>query len=125
MNSDSLYTEEQRLIRDATRTFAMERLVPNAAMWDEAASLPDEIVHEMGAIGLLGMMVPAEWGGSYSDDLAYALAIEEVAAGCASCAVLMSVHNSVGCAPILRFGSPAQRHAWLPDLASGKKIAAF
>jgi alkylation response protein AidB-like acyl-CoA dehydrogenase len=71
------------------------------------------------------MIVPQEWGGSYTDYTAYALAMEEIAAGCASTAALMSVHNSVGCGPILKFGRADQQQAYLPDLASGRKIGCF
>jgi alkylation response protein AidB-like acyl-CoA dehydrogenase len=71
------------------------------------------------------MIVPAELGGTYSDYTAYALAMEEIAAGCASCATLMSVHNSVGCGPILKFGTDAQKAGYLPKLASGEVIGAF
>ena len=119
------YTEEQKMIRDMARNFAQNELAPHAGKWDKAAKLPDAIVTKMGELGLLGMMVPEEWGGSYSDYTSYALAEEEIAAGCASCSTLMSVHNSVGCAPILKFGTDAQKKYWLPDLASGKKIGAF
>jgi len=119
------YTEEQRMIRDAARDFATERLAPHAAQWDKDKRLPPEIVREMGALGLLGMMVPEAWGGSYTDYTAYALAIEEIAAGCASCSTLMSVHNSVGCGPILRFGTEAQKTEYLGRLASGELIGAF
>jgi hypothetical protein len=120
-----LYTDDQRMIRDTARAFARERLAPNAAAWDKAARLPDQIVTEMGALGLLGMVVPEEWGGTYTDYTAYALAMEEIAAGCASCATLMSVHNSVGCGPILKYGTDAQRREYLPPLAAGAMIGAF
>lgn len=99
------YTEEQRMVRDAARSFAQEQLALNAGRWDKEGRLPDDIVAEMGALGLLGMVVPEEWGGSFTDYTAYALAIEEVAAGCASCSTLMSVHNSVGCGPLLNYGT--------------------
>ena len=79
----------------------------------------------MGELGLLGMVVPEEWGGSFSDYVAYALAMEEIAAGCASTATLMSVHNSVGCGPILAWGSTRRRRTWLPDMAAGRKIGCF
>jgi alkylation response protein AidB-like acyl-CoA dehydrogenase len=119
------YTEEQKMIRDMARNFAQNELAPHAGKWDKEAKLPDAIVTKMGELGLLGMMVPEEWGGSYSDYTSYALAEEEIAAGCASCSTIMSVHNSVGCAPILKFGTEAQKKYWLPDLANGKKIGAF
>ncbi|GAB6851206.1 acyl-CoA dehydrogenase family protein [Paraburkholderia kururiensis] len=122
---DDFHTDEQRMIRDAAREFAAERLAPYAAQWDRDGVLPDEVVKQMGELGLLGMMVPAEWGGSYTDYVAYALALEEIAAGCAACATMMSVHNSVGCGPILNFGTPAQKDHYLHDLATGRTIGAF
>jgi alkylation response protein AidB-like acyl-CoA dehydrogenase len=122
---NDLYTDDQRMIRDSARDFARDRLAPNAAEWDKAARLPSEIVAEMGALGLLGMIVPEQWGGTYTDYTAYALAMEEIAAGCASCATLMSVHNSVGCGPILKFGTDSQKQTFLPALASGEMIGAF
>ncbi|MPV56806.1 acyl-CoA dehydrogenase [Burkholderia sp. HI2761] len=122
---DELYTEDQRMIRDAARAFATEMLAPNAAQWDHDAHLPDAIVAQLGELGLLGMIVPQELGGSYTDYVAYALAMEEVAAGDAACATMMSVHNSVGCGPILGFGTPAQKDRWLADMAAGRVIGAF
>jgi alkylation response protein AidB-like acyl-CoA dehydrogenase len=122
---DDFYTDEQRMIRDAARDFAVECLAPNAAQWDREGRLPDEVVRQMGDLGFLGMIVPPEWGGSYSDYVAYALALEEIAAGCAACATMMSVHNSVGCGPILNFGTDAQKDRYLADLATGKRIGAF
>ncbi|WP_176113880.1 acyl-CoA dehydrogenase family protein [Burkholderia cepacia] len=122
---DELYTEDQRMIRDAARAFATEMLAPNAAQWDHDAKLPDAIVAQLGELGLLGMIVPQELGGSYTDYVAYALAMEEVAAGDAACATMMSVHNSVGCGPILGFGTPAQKDRWLADMAAGRVIGAF
>ncbi|WP_042302908.1 acyl-CoA dehydrogenase family protein [Paraburkholderia kururiensis] len=122
---DDFHTDEQRMIRDAAREFAVERLAPYAAQWDRDGALPDEVVRQMGELGLLGMMVPAQWGGSYTDYVAYALALEEIAAGCAACATMMSVHNSVGCGPILNFGTPAQKDRYLHELATGRTIGAF
>ncbi|KWE58375.1 acyl-CoA dehydrogenase family protein [Burkholderia sp. MSMB2157WGS] len=122
---DELYTEDQRMIRDAARAFATEVLAPSAAQWDRDAHLPDAIVAQLGELGLLGMIVPQELGGSYTDYVAYALAMEEVAAGDAACATMMSVHNSVGCGPILGFGTPAQKDRWLADMAAGRVIGAF
>jgi alkylation response protein AidB-like acyl-CoA dehydrogenase len=122
---DSFLTDEQRMIRDAARDFATHVLAPHAGDWDRDARLPDAVVRQLGELGLLGMIVPAEWGGTFSDYVAYALAIEEIAAGCASCATLMSVHNSVGCGPILAFGTEEQKARYLPTLATGEVIAAF
>ena len=122
---DELYTEDQRMIRDAARAFATEVLAPHAADWDRDAHLPDEVVAQLGELGLLGMIVPQELGGDYTDYVAYALAMEEIAAGDAACATMMSVHNSVGCGPILGFGTPAQKARWLADMAAGRTIGAF
>ncbi|RQZ70163.1 acyl-CoA dehydrogenase family protein [Burkholderia sp. Bp9004] len=122
---DELYTEDQRMIRDAARAFATEVLAPNAAQWDHDAHLPDAVVAQLGELGLLGMIVPQELGGAYTDYVAYALAIEEIAAGDAACATMMSVHNSVGCGPILGFGTPAQKDRWLAEMAAGRIIGAF
>ncbi|SAK55517.1 acyl-CoA dehydrogenase [Caballeronia calidae] len=122
---DAFLTEEQRMIRDAARQFATEVLAPNAGQWDKDAAIPDAVVRQLGELGLLGMIVPAELGGTFSDYTAYALAMEEIAAGCASCATMMSVHNSVGCGPILAYGTDAQKAEWLPKLASGEIIGAF
>lgn len=119
------YTEEQRMIRDSAREFAQRELAPNAAQWDKDGWIPDATVAQLGELGLLGMMVPPQWEGSYTDYTAYALAIEEIAAGCGATACLVSVHNSVGCGPILKFGRPEQQQAYLPDLASGRKIGCF
>ena len=124
-NLDVLLTEDQRAMRDAAAAFASKELAPHAGEWDKQAQLPEAIVRQMGELGLLGLLVPSEWGGVRTDDLSYALCIEEVASGCASCATLMSVHNSVGCVPILRFGTLAQKQQWLPRMASGEVIGAF
>ncbi|ABE29414.1 hypothetical protein DR64_1273 [Paraburkholderia xenovorans LB400] len=122
---DEFYTDDQRMIRDAARDLSTGRLAPYAADWDREGSLPDEVVSQLGELGFLGMIVPPELGGSYTDYVAYALAIEEIAAGCASCATLVSVHNSVGCGPVLQYGSEAQKDRWLGKLASGEAIGAF
>jgi alkylation response protein AidB-like acyl-CoA dehydrogenase len=118
-------TDEQRMIRDMAREFARNELAPNAAQWERDHWIADSAVAQMGELGLLGMVVPEEWGGTYSDYISYALAIEEIAAGDASTSTLMSVHNSVGCGPILAWGTDEQKKTWLPDLATGKKIGCF
>jgi alkylation response protein AidB-like acyl-CoA dehydrogenase len=119
------YTEEQRMIRDSARDYAQSELAPNAGRWDKDGWIPDAVVAKLGELGMLGMMVPEEWGGSYTDYTAYALAVEEIAAGCAATATLVSVHNSVGCGPVLKFGRDDQKHRYLGDLASGRKIGCF
>ena len=119
------YTEEQRMIRDMAREFSQNELAPNAAKWDKEGWIADEAVAKMGELGLLGMVVPEQWGGAYTDYTAYALAVEEVAAGCAGTAAMMSVHSSVGCGPILKFGTEEQKRTYLPDMAGGRKIGCF
>lgn len=122
---DALLTEEQRMVRDMARDFSRQELAPNADQWESAGWLDDEMLRNMGALGFLGMVVPEEWGGSYTDYTAYALAVEEVSAGCGATGALMSIHNSVGCGPILRYGSQAQKETWLARLASGEVIGCF
>ncbi len=117
--------EDQRMIRDMARQFAQSELAPRAAEWDKSGWIDDAVVSQMGELGLLGMVVPEEWGGSYVDYVAYALAVEEIAAGCSATGAMMSIHNSVGCGPLLNFGTPEQQEAWLPDLAAGRKIGCF
>jgi alkylation response protein AidB-like acyl-CoA dehydrogenase len=118
-------TEEQRMVRDMARDFARAELAPNAARWDREGWLPEAVLAKMGELGFLGMLVPEEWSGMGGDYLAYALAIEEIAAGCASTAVIMSVQNGLGCGSILSWGNDEQKRRWLPDLATGKRIACF
>ncbi len=113
------------MIRDSAREFARQELKPHAAQWDRDGWIADAAVARLGELGLLGMMVPDEWGGSYTDYVAYALAIEEIAAGCGATAALMSVHSSVGCGPILKFGTTEQKRRYLPDMAQGKAIGCF
>ncbi len=123
--NDLEFTEEQRMIRDMAREFAQREIAPHAAAWEKACWIDDRLVAQMGELGLLGMVVPEEWGGSYIDYVAYALAVEEISAGDGALGALMSVHNSVGCGPLLNYGSQAQKEAWLPALASGQAIGCF
>jgi len=120
-----LLTDEQREIAGVARQFAQERLLPFAADWDRDHRFPAEALAEMGQLGFLGMLVPEQWGGCDTGYLTYALALEEIAAGDGACSTIMSVHNSVGCAPILRFGSDEQKRRFLPPLATGEQIGAF
>jgi alkylation response protein AidB-like acyl-CoA dehydrogenase len=118
-------TEEQRLIRDTARQFAREQLAPHAAAWDRESRFPREAVAAMGELGFLGMLVPPEWDGAGTDHVSYALALMEVAAGDGACSTIMSVHNSVGCMPILKFGTPAQQERFLKPMARGALLGAF
>jgi len=118
-------TEEQVMIRDMARDFARGEIAPHAQAWEKAGWIDDGLVRKMGELGLLGMVVPEEWGGSYLDYVAYALAVEEIAAGDGATGALMSIHNSVGCGPILNYGSQEQKQQWLPRLAAGEAIGCF
>ncbi|MBD2840573.1 acyl-CoA dehydrogenase family protein [Pseudomonas sp. JM0905a] len=118
-------TEEQRMIRDMAREFARAEVAPKAQAWEKAGWIDDDLVQQMGTLGLLGMVVPEGWGGTYIDYVAYALAVEEISAGDGALGALMSIHNSVGCGPILKYGSEAQKDRWLADLASGATIGCF
>ena len=118
-------TEEQRMIRDMARDFANAELTPNAERWEKEGWLDGQVLEQMGELGLLGMMVPEEWGGSYIDYSSYALAVEEISRGCAATGAVMSIHSSVGCAPLLRWGSEEQKQQWLPALASGEVLSCF
>ncbi len=123
--NDIELSEEQRMIRDMARDFSKTELAPNAEKWEKAGWLDDDMLKQMGELGFLGMVVPEEWGGSYIDYTCYALAIEEISAGCAATGAVMSIHNSVGCTPILNWGTQEQKKQWVPDLATGKTLACF
>jgi len=118
-------SEDQRMIRDMARDFARREIAPHAQAWEKAGWIDDALVTQMGELGLLGMVVPEEWGGSYIDYVAYALAVEEISAGDGATGALMSIHNSVGCGPVLNYGSQAQKDEWLAELASGRAIGCF
>ena len=120
-----LVTDEQQQIADAVRAFAQERLKPFAEQWDKEHRFPKEAIDEMAELGLFGMLVPEQWGGSDTGYVAYAMALEEIAAGDGACSTIMSVHNSVGCVPILRFGSEQQKEQFLTPLATGAMLGAF
>ena len=123
--NDIELSEEQRMIRDMARDFAKTELAPNAEKWEKAGWLDDDMLKQMGELGFLGMVAPEEWGGSYIDYSCYALALEEISAGCAATGAVMSIHNSVGCTPILNWGTEEQKKEWIPDLAAGKILACF
>jgi len=120
-----ILSELQQQIRDLARDFARERLAPGAAKRDRESLFPREELKEMGELGLLGMLVPEAYGGSDTGVIAYAAALEEIAAGDGPCSTIMSVHSSVGCVPILKFGNDDQRQRFLPKLASGEWIGGF
>jgi butyryl-CoA dehydrogenase len=120
-----LLTQEQEMIRDMARDFAQRRLAPHSAEWERTSTFPKYALKEMGALGFLGMTVPTEWGGANADYVAYALALEEIAAGDGAVSTIMSGHNSVGCMPILEYGTIPQKDKYLRPMASGAQLCAF
>jgi alkylation response protein AidB-like acyl-CoA dehydrogenase len=120
-----ILSDLQQQVRDLARDFARERLAPGAAARDRDHRFPREELREMGELGFLGMLVPEAYGGSDTGVVAYAAALEEIAAGDGPCSTIMSVHSSVGCVPILKFGTEEQRQRFLPKLASGEWIGGF
>ncbi|MBU0754395.1 MAG: acyl-CoA dehydrogenase [Planctomycetes bacterium] len=115
-------TEEQTMIRDTAREFAEKELGPIAAQIDEEARFPEEVVKLMGELGLMGIYIPEEYGGADADMVSYCLAVEEISKICASTGVTLSAHTSLGCDPILRFGSEELKKKYLVPMASGEKI---
>jgi alkylation response protein AidB-like acyl-CoA dehydrogenase len=119
------FNEDQTAIRDAARDFAMAEIDPGAAARDASGTFPADILKQLGEMGFLGMVVPEAYGGAGVDFLSYILALEQVAYADASVAVTMSVNNSVACAPILAFGTEAQKQKYLKPLASGELLGGF
>ena len=118
-------TEDQKMIRDSVREFAQRRILPNRMIWDEDQIFPRDVFKEMGEIGLMGMLVPEEYGGSGLGYIEYKTAIEEVASVCGSVGLSMAAHNSLCTGHILQFGSEDQKKKYLPNLASGEWIGAW
>src|SRR5919206_4459541 len=123
MNFD--LSSEHELLRDPVRRFALERIAPAAEELDREKRFPYEIVAELAELGLMGMTIPEEYGGAGTDTLSYAIAIEELTRVGSSVAITVSAHHSLGTLPIYLFGSDEQKREWLPELASGRKLAAF
>jgi short-chain 2-methylacyl-CoA dehydrogenase len=117
--------DEHQLLRDTVRQFALEKVAPVAEELDREKRFPYGIVAELGELGLMGMTIPEEYGGAGSDTLAYAIAVEELTRIDSSVAITVAAHHSLGTLPIYYFGTEEQRREWLPDLASGRALAAF
>jgi len=118
-------TDEQLIVRDAVREFAEAEVAPLAAEIDRDHRPPLENLPKMAGLGLFGMTVPEEYGGTGSDMVSYMIAIEELARCCATHAILLEAHASLCCWPIVRYGNEEQKRAYLPGLAAGTKIGAF
>jgi alkylation response protein AidB-like acyl-CoA dehydrogenase len=118
-------TEEHKMLREMVRDFAQNRVKPQAAEIDETEHFPEEIIAEMGELGLMGIPYPEKYGGAGMDYVAYAIAVEEIAKVCGSTALTLAAHISLGIGPIYLFGSEEQKLKYLPDLCSGKALGAF
>jgi short/branched chain acyl-CoA dehydrogenase len=118
-------TPEQQLVRETVREFAETRIAPVAAELDREHRFPYDLVAQLGQLGLMGMTVPEEYGGGGTDTVAYAIAVEELTRIDSSVAITVAAHHSLGTLPILYFGNEEQKREWLPQLASGQKLAAF
>ncbi|MCJ2564050.1 MAG: acyl-CoA dehydrogenase [Candidatus Thermoplasmatota archaeon] len=118
-------TDEQKMLKKTVRDFAEKEIKPTRAEFDENEEYPIDILRRLGEMGIMGMAVPPEYGGSGADVISYAIAIEELSKIDPSVGVAVSVHNSLGCDPIVKFGTEEQKKKWLPGLASGKEIGCF
>ncbi len=118
-------TEGQRLFQEMAREFAENEVQPIAARTDEVGEFPGETIRKMGELGFMGVNVPPAYGGAGADGVCYALGVEEISRACASHAVIMSVNNSLFCAPVLAFGTEEQKARWLPPVAHGETPGCF
>jgi short-chain 2-methylacyl-CoA dehydrogenase len=118
-------TAEQELVRDTVRQFARDRVGPVAEELDRESRFPYELVAELAELGLMGLPIPEDYGGAGGDTVSYALAIEELTRIDSSVVLTVAAHTSLGTMPIFLFGSEEQKQQWLPELASGQKLAAF
>ena len=123
MNLD--LTQEHELVRSTVREFAEQRVAPAAEELDREGRFPYELVAELAELGLMGMTIPEEYGGGGADTVSYAIAVEELTRIDSSVAITVAAHHSLGTLPIYYYGSEEQRREWLPDLASGRRLAAF
>ncbi len=118
-------SEEEKLFRDTVREFARAEIAPIAAEIDETSRFPTETIEKMAPLGLLGILIPEEYGGAGASLFSYILAIEEIAYACGSTALTLAAHTSLATLPILQFGTGEQKMRYIPDLASGRKLGAF
>jgi len=127
MSGNGLFplSAEHKMIRQAARDFAQNEIAPIAAEFDESGDFPSETIKKMGALGLMGIEVPEEYGGAGMDTLAYVLALEEICQADAAHGTIMSVNNSLFCYGILKFGTEMQKQKYLRAVASGKSVGAY
>jgi butyryl-CoA dehydrogenase len=120
-----MLNEEHKMIQQTAREFSRREIAPKAKELDETGRFPAELIKQLAEMGFMGMMVPEEYGGAGMDTLSYILALEEICAGCASTGVIMSVNNSLVCAPLVMFGTEEQKKKYLAPLAKGEKLGCF
>jgi len=118
-------SEDQQMARESAREFAEKRLKPQALKFDEEETIPKEVYDEAAELGFFGLMIPEQFGGLGLDPVGYVGVMEEIARGSAAFQVCLTVHNSLVCGAIEKFGSDAQKKKYLPELAAGKKIGAY
>jgi len=118
-------TENQIMIRDVARRFAQEQLAPIAHEIDEEGCFPEETIQKLAEIGFLGCFVPEEWGGAGLDTVSYAIIVEEIAKVCGSTGLTVAAHNSLGCWPLLAFGTKEQKEKYLRKAASGEMLVSY
>jgi alkylation response protein AidB-like acyl-CoA dehydrogenase len=119
------FDEQHRLLRQSVREFARAEIAPNAQRWDREERFPTELVPKLASMGLLGIRIPEEYGGSGMDTQAYALCVEEIARVDGSTALTVASHNGLGTGHVLAFGSEEQKRRYLPAAASGRWLAAW
>ncbi len=122
---DSSFSENHAMITNMVRDFAEKNIRPHVMEWDEAQEFPIETMKKLGELGLMGVLVPTEYGGSGLGYIEYVSIIQEVSKVCGSIGLSLAAHNSLCTGHILAFGNEEQKQRWLPDLASAKKIGAW
>ena len=122
---DLNFTEEQLMLQDAARRIAQDVIAPSAEHFDRSGEFPLDNIRLLGESGLMGIEVPAQYGGAGMDPVAYVLAVVEIAAGDAAHSTIMSVNNSLFCAGILKHGSEEQKQLYVRAVAEGRQIGAF
>ena len=122
---DYSFTDEHNALRDMVRSFVQDRIAPNAEAWDRDHHFPEDVVREMGELGLFGITADEEYGGAGSDMASLCIAIEELARADQSMAITLEAAVCLGIKPIQAFGSDEQKSRWLPDLVAGRTLAGF
>ena len=122
---DYTFNEDQEMIRDLVREFADGEVRPLAAELDDEERFPEELIPQMGEIGLFGIPFPEDYGGAGLSNKEYVIAVEELSKACASTGVTVSAHTSLCCWPIYKYGTEEQKHKYLPPLLTGEKLGAF